>query len=201
MRRVLDGGRDRWAIPLVALATVCAAFGDTDIRHLQKVLPDVTLGSALALVVLTLLLSAGSSFCICSAWTVHVEQPVASVDSVIVALTAGVGLVTTSGGFELARASPAVRRQSAITPTAFFARMVSPSSVEKVAPSLSKRQDEPAFHPPPPAPNIRADSSSSRSRRGSVRIIPSSPRSAAGSPSLRPRLTPALRSSAARSTG
>lgn len=55
MRRVLDAGTERWTIPIVILATVCSQFGETDIRGIQKRLPDLTLISALGLVVLVLL--------------------------------------------------------------------------------------------------------------------------------------------------
>ena len=57
MRRVLDAGTERWTIPIVILATVCSQFGDTDIRGIQKRLPDLTLISALGLVVLVLLVT------------------------------------------------------------------------------------------------------------------------------------------------
>jgi hypothetical protein len=58
MRRVLDGGRDRWALPIVVLATLCSAFSDTDIRRLQAVLPSLSFGSAVALVALGLIVDA-----------------------------------------------------------------------------------------------------------------------------------------------
>lgn len=54
MRRVLDSAGDRFTIPIAILATVCSQYGDTDIRGLQRKLPDLTLTSALALVVLGL---------------------------------------------------------------------------------------------------------------------------------------------------
>ncbi len=58
MRRVLDGGRDRWTIPLVVLAFICASVGDSDIRGLSTVLPDLSLNGTLALVAVALLLIA-----------------------------------------------------------------------------------------------------------------------------------------------
>lgn len=58
MRRVLDGGRDRWAIQIVILATFCSALTDTDIRHLRTVLPDLALGPTIALVALALIVDA-----------------------------------------------------------------------------------------------------------------------------------------------
>ena len=58
MRRVLDGGRDRWTIQIVILATFCSAFTDTDIRHLRTVLPDLALGPTIALVALSLIVDA-----------------------------------------------------------------------------------------------------------------------------------------------
>src|SRR5712692_4761839 len=94
-------------------------------------------------------------------WTVHVKQAPSKPVSVIVALKAGVGLVTTSGGLEPARSGAAVRRQSATALPAFFARMFPPSLrqtmkraglviplnivlprlTEKVRPSRGERQD------------------------------------------------------------
>jgi hypothetical protein len=58
MRRVFDGGGDRWTIPLVVLAFVCASVSDPDIRVLRTVLPDLSLNATLALVALSLLLNA-----------------------------------------------------------------------------------------------------------------------------------------------
>jgi hypothetical protein len=58
MRRVLDGGRDRWAIQVVLLATFCSAVSDTDIRHLHTALPELGLGSTIALAILLLIVDA-----------------------------------------------------------------------------------------------------------------------------------------------
>lgn len=58
MRRVLDGGGDRWTIQLVVLAFICASVGDSDIGELRRVLPDLSLNGTLALVAITLLLIA-----------------------------------------------------------------------------------------------------------------------------------------------
>jgi hypothetical protein len=58
MRRVLDGGRDRWTIQIVVLAFICASVGDADISKLLAALPDLSLNATLALVALALLLIA-----------------------------------------------------------------------------------------------------------------------------------------------
>jgi Yip1-like protein len=58
MRRVLDGGRDRWTVPLIVLAFICASVGDSDIPELGRVLPGLSLSATLALVALGLLLFA-----------------------------------------------------------------------------------------------------------------------------------------------
>ncbi|HEX7419270.1 MAG TPA: YIP1 family protein, partial [Thermoanaerobaculia bacterium] len=58
MRRVLDGGRERWTIQIVILATFCSAVTDTDIRHVHTVLPDLALGPMVALLALALILDA-----------------------------------------------------------------------------------------------------------------------------------------------
>ena len=58
MRRVLDGGRDRWALQVVVLATLCSAFSDTDIRRLRTILPGLPFVSAGALVALGLIVDA-----------------------------------------------------------------------------------------------------------------------------------------------
>ena len=60
MRRVLDTSADRWTIPVAILATVCSQYSDTDIRAIQNKLPDLTLASTLALVVLGLV---GTAIC------------------------------------------------------------------------------------------------------------------------------------------
>jgi hypothetical protein len=58
IRRILDGGPNRWTAEIVVLAFICASFGDPDIRHLGKLLPDLSLGPTLAFVALVLLLIA-----------------------------------------------------------------------------------------------------------------------------------------------
>jgi hypothetical protein len=55
MRRVLDAPGSRWTNGLVALAFICASFGDPDIRHMPRELPDLTLFSTLAIVALVLI--------------------------------------------------------------------------------------------------------------------------------------------------
>jgi len=51
MRRVLDGGRDRWAVPIVLLAYICSSMNDADIGKLDQVLPGVTFLSVIAIVI------------------------------------------------------------------------------------------------------------------------------------------------------
>jgi len=58
MRRILDGGAHRWTAEIVVLAFICASFADPDIRHLREALPDLSLASTLAFVVVVLLLIA-----------------------------------------------------------------------------------------------------------------------------------------------
>ena len=58
IRRVLDDPRPRWTVQLVILAFICSSFGDPDIRHLGRDLPDLTLGPMLALIVVLLVVIA-----------------------------------------------------------------------------------------------------------------------------------------------
>ncbi len=59
MRRILDGGRDRWTVEIVVLAFICASVADPDIRGIREVLPGLSLHAVLAIVALYLLLVAG----------------------------------------------------------------------------------------------------------------------------------------------
>jgi len=58
MRRILDGGPDRWAVPIVLLAFVCASVSDTDIRALRDVLPGIDFLSVIAVVIAALVVGA-----------------------------------------------------------------------------------------------------------------------------------------------
>ena len=58
MRRILDGGPDRWAVPIVLLAFVCASVSDTDIRGLSEILPNINLLSVIAVVLVALVVGA-----------------------------------------------------------------------------------------------------------------------------------------------
>ena len=58
MRRILDEPRRRWTAEIIVLAVICSTFGDRDIRNAGKVLPDLALGSTLALVVVVLAVAA-----------------------------------------------------------------------------------------------------------------------------------------------
>jgi Yip1-like protein len=58
MRRILDSGAHRWAVEIVILASICSAIGDSDLRELNRALPDLMLMPVLALVVLTLAVTA-----------------------------------------------------------------------------------------------------------------------------------------------
>lgn len=60
MRRILDGGRDRWAVQVVLLAFVCASANDTDIRILGEVLPDVKMLPLMAIVTVALVMGAAT---------------------------------------------------------------------------------------------------------------------------------------------
>jgi hypothetical protein len=61
MRRILDSGGDRWAVPIVLLAFLCASVNDPDIRHTADALPNTKLFPVLAIVALALL-------CVAVAW-------------------------------------------------------------------------------------------------------------------------------------
>lgn len=54
MRRILDGGRNRWTSEVVALACICTSVSDPDINRIR----GLSLGSTLALVALALLVTA-----------------------------------------------------------------------------------------------------------------------------------------------
>jgi len=54
MRRILDGGRNRWSAELIALACICTSVSDPDFQHLQ----NYRLGPTLAIVALGLIVTA-----------------------------------------------------------------------------------------------------------------------------------------------
>ena len=58
LRRILDDPPPRWTVQLVILAFICSSFGDPDIRHLGRELPDLSLGPMLALIVVLLVVIA-----------------------------------------------------------------------------------------------------------------------------------------------
>ena len=58
MRRILDGGGDRWAVQIVLLAFLCASVSDTDARSLGEVLPDVKLLPLMSIIVVALAVQA-----------------------------------------------------------------------------------------------------------------------------------------------
>ena len=58
MRRVLDGGGERWTIALIVLAYVCSSFNDPDILRMQRQIPDIALSGTLAIVALTIIVAA-----------------------------------------------------------------------------------------------------------------------------------------------
>jgi Yip1-like protein len=60
MRRILDGGRDRWAVQVVLLAYVCASVNDTDAYRLGEVLPGVKVLPLMAIVALALVVGAAT---------------------------------------------------------------------------------------------------------------------------------------------
>lgn len=58
MRRILDGGGDRWSAQIILLAFVCASVNDTDAYRLGEVLPGLNTTSIIAMVALGLFLGA-----------------------------------------------------------------------------------------------------------------------------------------------
>ena len=62
MRRILDGGRDRWTIQIVILAFLCSSVERADITGLEKLAPELPLSATLA--VITLALIASALFCV-----------------------------------------------------------------------------------------------------------------------------------------
>jgi hypothetical protein len=58
MRRILDSGRDRWAVQIVLLAFVCASVSDSDVRGLSEFLPNIDLLSVIAVVLVALIVGA-----------------------------------------------------------------------------------------------------------------------------------------------
>ncbi len=58
MRRILDSGRDRWAIQVVLLAFVCASVSDADFRHLGETLPGLTVVPVMAIVAMSIVFGA-----------------------------------------------------------------------------------------------------------------------------------------------
>jgi Yip1-like protein len=57
MRRILDSTH-RWTVEIVILASICSAFVDSDLRELNRAVPELKLMPVLALVVLTLVVTA-----------------------------------------------------------------------------------------------------------------------------------------------
>ncbi len=55
MRGILDSGQHRWTAEITALASICAAAGDADVRVLQKGLPSLEIVPTLALALLALI--------------------------------------------------------------------------------------------------------------------------------------------------
>jgi len=58
MRRILDGGRQRWGVQVVMLAAVCAAVNDADVSHAGRDLPQLKAMPLLAIIALGLVAQA-----------------------------------------------------------------------------------------------------------------------------------------------
>ncbi len=60
MRRILEGGRDRWAFQVVLLAFFCASANDVDVRHITSSLPDLEPLPVVAIAALVFMVSAAT---------------------------------------------------------------------------------------------------------------------------------------------